>query len=316
MKNKIYILGLVTTLLVFIGILFKILHWPGAGVLLILGIFSLVIVFLPVALINNYKAEDNKVNRSLYIVTWITCLVVFIAMLFKIQHWPGASYLLLISVPFPFIIFLPVFLVITGKNKNFNINHTIAILFLLALISSFSALLSLNVSKERILDSLGISANYNRIEPALDKLPLNENQSEIIQKIDRALALTEEYQSLIFKNEGITREQWINDPGILMELSSRSPAANSILKGREGQVYMELQAILAEIIRLAGNDAVAGKLKDYVASILGMEQAGSGGQYLWTDALFKADIQPWAHAYLDGLETNLKMIKVSLSNLN
>ncbi|NMC38741.1 MAG: hypothetical protein GYA41_10500 [Bacteroidales bacterium] len=69
MKNKIYILGLVTTLVVFLGILFKMLHWPGAGILLTLGIFLLVFVFLPVALINNYKASEKKGNRSLYIVT-------------------------------------------------------------------------------------------------------------------------------------------------------------------------------------------------------------------------------------------------------
>ena len=144
MKQKIYILGLVTTLIVVTGIMFKINHWPGAGYLLTIGIFSLVFIFLPVSLQNHYKAEGNKQNLILYIVTWLTCFVVFTAMLFKIMHWPGAGIALFISLPFPYVVFLPVFLTVTGKNKNFNIYYTVFVLFLLAIISSYSALLALN----------------------------------------------------------------------------------------------------------------------------------------------------------------------------
>ena len=38
MKQKIYITGLLTTALVFLGGIFKINHWPGAGIMLIVGI--------------------------------------------------------------------------------------------------------------------------------------------------------------------------------------------------------------------------------------------------------------------------------------
>jgi hypothetical protein len=118
MKNKIYTLGLVTTIVVFLGTLFKMLHWPGAGILLTAGIFALVFLFLPFALINNYKATENKCNRSLYIVTWITCLVVFTAMLFKIYALAGSWICAPGLTSFPFVVFLPVFLAVTSKNKN------------------------------------------------------------------------------------------------------------------------------------------------------------------------------------------------------
>ncbi len=52
------------------------------------------------------------------------------AMLFKIMHWPGAGYVLRVSLPFPFVVFLPVFLAAASKNRNFNIYNTIAVLFL------------------------------------------------------------------------------------------------------------------------------------------------------------------------------------------
>ena len=54
MKQKIYIIGLITTAIIVIGALLKINHWPGGGQLLILGIALLVLVFLPLALRNHY----------------------------------------------------------------------------------------------------------------------------------------------------------------------------------------------------------------------------------------------------------------------
>ena len=38
MKQKIYLLGLISMLIIVSGTIFKINHWPGAGVLLTIGI--------------------------------------------------------------------------------------------------------------------------------------------------------------------------------------------------------------------------------------------------------------------------------------
>ncbi len=131
MKQKIYILGVITAMIISTGVILKVNHWPAAGILITAGTLILVLIFLPAALINNYKAEGNSQNRLLYIVTYITCFVVFIGMLFKIQHWPYAGIALLIALPFPYIVFLPVFLTVTSKNKNFNIYNTVFVLLLL-----------------------------------------------------------------------------------------------------------------------------------------------------------------------------------------
>ncbi len=309
MKNKIYTLGLVTTIVVFLGTLFKMLHWPGAGILLTAGIFALVFLFLPFALINNYKATENKCNRSLYIVTWITCLVVFTAMLFKIMHWPGAGYALLVSLPFPFVVFLPVFLAVTSKNKNFNIYNTVAVLFLLALISAISGLLSLNVSKERIIDSLKISGSYTRLEAVMDEIPVKSGNSLIERKIDETLALAEEYKSLILRHEGITKEQWRANPEILLELRSRKAATAAMLTGREGMVQNELKAAISDLLELFGKDYRFAPYTSQIKEIIGMDDS-QDEQYIWTDALFKGDVQPWVHAYLDGLIKNLKILRL------
>lgn len=49
----------------------------------------------------------------------------------------GAGRLLMIAIPFPYVVFLQVFLTVTAKNKNFSINNTIFVLLLLAGVSVF-----------------------------------------------------------------------------------------------------------------------------------------------------------------------------------
>jgi len=311
MKNKNYILGLVTTGILFCGILFKVQHWPGAFILLTIGIFMMVFIFLPLALRDNYKAHGNRENRSLYIVTWLTCFVVFTSMLFKIQHWPGAGYGLLISLLFPYVVFLPVFLVVTSRNKNFNIHNTVFVLLLLAANSAIAALLALNVSKELTVDSLKITGNYNKVETVLDKVNVKNNQSPAVTKIDEVLKLVDEYQELIYRNEGITKEQLNNDPEILLEPGSRKIPSATELTGREGSVVHDLQTALSDLIKILEKSPDYESLAKAAPGILNMDTSRNYN-YIWIDRLFKSNVQPWVHAYLDGLETNLKMIKATL----
>jgi len=311
MKNKNYILGLITTGILFGGILFKVQHWPGAAILMTIGIFMTVFIFLPLALRDNYKAHGNKENRSLYIVTWLTCFVVFTSMLFKIQHWPGAGYGLLISLLFPYVVFLPVFLFVTSKNKNFNIHNTVFVLLLLAANSAIAALLALNVTTEMIADSLKITGNYNKVEMVLDKVDTKNDQSPVVIKIDEALQLVDEYQELIYRNEGITKEQLNIDPEILLEPASRKAGSVTELTGREGSVVHDLQTALSDLIKLLEKSPEYGSLAKAAPGILNMGITGNYN-YIWIDRLFKGNLQPWVHAYLDGLETNLKLVRVTM----
>jgi len=86
MKQKLYIVGVITMLVIFTGAFFKVNHFAGAGILISAGVFMLLLIFLPFALINNYKTEGNRKNALLYVITYITSMIVFISMLFKIMH--------------------------------------------------------------------------------------------------------------------------------------------------------------------------------------------------------------------------------------
>ena len=311
MKQKIYFLGLVAAMIMSTGAIFKVNHWPAAGIMMTTGTLILVLLFLPAALVNHYRAEGNKQNKLLYIVTWITCFVVFTAMLFKIQHWPYAGYGLLIALPFPYVVFLPVFLVITSKNKNFNIYNTVFVLLLLALNSIFAAFLSLNVSKETVDDSYSISRNYCQVDAAMADLPVIANESAVNTKIDEIIMITNDYQDLIFKHEGMTREQWEKDPGNLLRPENPNIAAGVLANNGEMPAGMKLEKAISELVSLMEQTKGYEETAKALPSILGMG-AVKEDDPVWSFS-FRNIIIPlsWALIYLDGLETNLKMIKAS-----
>ena len=312
MKQKIYILGVITTIILTTGAILKVNHWPAAGILLTAGTLILVIFFIPVALIDNYKTEGNSKNRMLYIVTGFTCFVVFTGMLFKLMHWPHAGIALIIALPFPFIVFLPVFLIVTSRNKNFNIYNTIFVLLLLAINSVFSALLSLNVSLDTIIDSYSISRDYNKVEAAMAELPLNKETSAVNMKIDEIIKITHVYQDLILNHEGMTREQWKNNPGNLLRAVSPDVAASVLADNGEMPAGLKLQKALSELVDLMKQTKGYEEAVKALPEITGLEfEKGEdpAGAFCGRNIIINLS---WALTYLDGLETNLNMIRVSV----
>jgi hypothetical protein len=306
MKQKIYILGLVTAIIAFTGTVFKLNHWPGAGILITIGLVTLILIFIPAALVNHYKTAGKRQNLLLYIITWLTCFVIFTSMLFKIMHWPGAGIMLTIALPFPYLIFLPVFLVTTSKNKNFSIYNTVFVLLLLAVNSIFAAFLALNVTKDRIVDSYDLSVNYNKVEAIMDKLPEAASQSAVNQKIDEVLKTVNTYQDLIFAYDGITEAEWNNNPDVLFLPDNRSMAAKALMESGEVPFGSGLQKGLQELLSLME------KSPDYEGSssaiIDDMEKQGINEEY-WPAIIFTDNHLAWVLIYLDGLETNLKILK-------
>jgi hypothetical protein len=277
---------------------------------------ALVLFFLPLALINNYKTFGNNQNRLLYIVIWITCFVVFTGMLFKIQHWPFAGVGLLIALPFPYIVFLPVFLIVTSKNKNFNIYNTVFVLLLLALNSVFSALLSLNVSKNSIDDSYIISRDYCRVESAIAHFPKIAEESAVNKKINEIIKITNDYQDLILKHEGMTREQWQENPGNLLKAESPNIAASVLADNGEMPAGIKLQKGLNELVDLMKQTKGYEETAKALPAITGIDNQGGedpAWEFCYRNILINLS---WVLIYLDGVETNLNMIKMSTPAVN
>lgn len=314
MKQKLYIIGVINIIIIFTGTIFKINHWPGAGYLLILGIIALVLVFLPLALVDHYKGAGNKHNLLLHIVTWLTCFVIFTGMLFKIQHWAGAAVLMSVAIIFPYVVFLPVFLVTIAKNKNFSIYNTVFVLLLLTAISVVSAMLALNATRERIHDSFNLSDNYNKVESVLNQLPAFNPQSPVNLKINEVLKIVDEYQKLILAKNGSTEDQWNSGKDILRWPDMTGLAAKALRESGESPYGSKLQNGLKDLISLMSKTPGYEQIAENAITIFDLDPPAKDDA-AWPMWKFNEDNNTWVLIYLDGLETNLQLIKVS-GNMN
>ncbi len=163
MKKTIYISGVIIANLLVIGSIFKVNHWPGAGVAITLSLLLLCFWFLPAALINHYKGQKNKTGKWLYIAAFVSFFMVFISALFKIQHWPGAGLLLMIGVPIPFLLYLPVFIYHSVKNKEQSWVSFTAIILGLIFIAVSGVLLSINVSNDVLFHGIALTKSNEKV---------------------------------------------------------------------------------------------------------------------------------------------------------
>jgi hypothetical protein len=224
MKNKLYIFGIVWVLIILVGCMFKVSHWPGAGVILTLGFLGFTLIFMPVALVKSYRNENDKSLLTLYVIAYVCVFVNCVGALFKIQHWPGAG-LFMLSIPLPFVLFLPVYLAHIRKSKQLNYNNLLLVLFFFAYFAVVTALLSLDVGRN-VLDEY-VVATYNQEQSA----ELNRKQTNALieaadsltktqllavkEKTDMLILLIDNMKVGIVKNVDIDNQRFVNQDGTI-----------------------------------------------------------------------------------------------------
>ncbi len=123
MKRTMKTTGLIAPVLLGLGALFKISHWPGASIILVLGFFTLCFLFLPTAVYIMYKETKSRKNVLLFISGIISAILISLGILFKVQHWPWAGNLFVTGTAILLLLFMPLLLWSklkenTGKNKR------------------------------------------------------------------------------------------------------------------------------------------------------------------------------------------------------
>lgn len=113
-----YVSAFLTAFFFIIGTLFKIQHWPAAGIVLALSLFSGIFLFFPAMFLRFVRDESLNKQRPLMITALAGILVYNLGMLFKIQHWPGSAVLLISGMVFMFLIALPWYTITTFRNDN------------------------------------------------------------------------------------------------------------------------------------------------------------------------------------------------------
>ncbi|HEX2920196.1 MAG TPA: hypothetical protein VHO50_03425 [Bacteroidales bacterium] len=202
MKNKLYYLGIFSGIVTASGCIIKIMYWPFAGILLTIGLLFLSLVFLPVAIGNIVKLENDRKLKIFYIMTAIVMAINFIGALFKIMHWPGAGVIMMIAIPLPFVVLLPVWVFSNGAVNELNCKNILAVMFFFGYFAAISSILALGVSKSIVEDYSRLAGIIESKAEALKELsePVQDNKSllnPINQEADNLYSKINEIRQLI-----------------------------------------------------------------------------------------------------------------------
>lgn len=88
-----------------LGTLFKLQHWPGASILLVIGLSTLAMLYFPMG----FYFLTNQSEKIAAAVSGMFLSFVPLGILFKVQHWPGASVILTVAMVTVPLVYLALF---------------------------------------------------------------------------------------------------------------------------------------------------------------------------------------------------------------
>jgi hypothetical protein len=128
MKNTMKMSGVAGTVMLGFAAMFKIMHWPGASILITLGALVLAFIFMPSALVVLWKETQSRKRLFLFISAFIAGGFFISGTLFKIQHWPGAGTMLSLAALFGILFFIPSLVVSSLRDQGKKAKRPVYIL--------------------------------------------------------------------------------------------------------------------------------------------------------------------------------------------
>ncbi len=167
-----YISGMVPAMITILGAICKLQHWPGAGIMLTIGLSGLALVFLPVFAITKIregKKMDEEVNKKLILGGVLAGILVILGSLFKIMHWPGAGIVLLVSWSLVAVILLPLLVLNVLKKSENQLNNFLLIILTAVTVSILVLVYVRSASREAIVSLYFPENNLNYNAMYLDR---------------------------------------------------------------------------------------------------------------------------------------------------
>lgn len=97
MKQTTKLFGIISSLLILVGVIFKTQHWPGAGVILMLGIVAFAAIYAILLFIDRQKSLKSSIAKTSNLFVLLAMVLISLGFLFKMQHWPGAGVIIYVS---------------------------------------------------------------------------------------------------------------------------------------------------------------------------------------------------------------------------
>lgn len=146
MKKTMIISGAISVAALLFGSLFKIMHWPGASVLLLLGIATLSLLFLPLMLTLRLRETPTTRDKLVAGLGTMVGILLCLSTLFKIMHWPGAGALWITTSACSIFLFIPVYFFTGIKKPELKLNTIVTSIILVGATGLLFSLTSIRAS--------------------------------------------------------------------------------------------------------------------------------------------------------------------------
>lgn len=145
MKKLLYLIGLFSTIFTFFGSIFKIMHWPGASVMIIMGAFSFAFIFIPLLIFIKFKEVSFLFDNFIYSIGIALGTILMIGFIFKLMHWPWATILMLSSIVIFNFVYIPLYFISRLKREELKFNTVVNSVVMFSFGSILLALFDLTI---------------------------------------------------------------------------------------------------------------------------------------------------------------------------
>ncbi|MBL4592528.1 MAG: hypothetical protein JKX68_01790 [Flavobacteriales bacterium] len=148
MRKTMHITGITAAILLLFGTIFKIQHWPGAGLMYVLGATSLCFLFMPLFLTVRIKEKVGKLNIVTNVLGMLSAIALCLGILFKVMHWPWANILMNSGATLLILIFLPLYIYNGFKTNTLKTSTIVPVIIAVAGFSLMFSLVKLRNSSD------------------------------------------------------------------------------------------------------------------------------------------------------------------------
>lgn len=156
----IYPVALISGIALIIGILFKLQHYPGASILLLIGFVLFIFILIPAIVISKITTIQSKALKWVNVIGAVSLVVILAGVCSKFFHWPGAAFELFVGSLMLSLIWLPSYAYYTFKESPFVKGGFIYLCITIILFNIFNMLLALNISRDVFKDFVQPSVTY------------------------------------------------------------------------------------------------------------------------------------------------------------
>lgn len=259
-----------------LGVLFKVMHWPGTPILLIFGFGILLGIFVPLLLFSKLRGDIFSREKMTYTIGALGIIPFGAATLFKIMHWPGAGPLLILGSFLLIVVFIPMYTNMQIKANKMNAGQFIFVITLSMYAVVLTALLAMNVSKHVLesfssdeVDNATIVKYFEKKKARLlseitnDSIAASQTESrkQISESADKTKELIHNLQlELVSFVEGVdktTAQDLIIHPNLLLRMDNYDMPTFLLLNQENNKATLLKSAIenyRSDALKAAGNN--------------------------------------------------------------